>query len=125
MFGLRRSRSIAMRLLTKTADVLRDTINIGARFVALIVLTVYLPALMLAALAILASSAGPAFVERAYRTSQGSVVYLYELRTECSATGRITPAGRMLIQLDIVRLPRLANVLLGQIAAGARVERLG
>ena len=70
------------------------------------------------------TSSGPAFVSKAYKRRNGNVVFLYEFRTECWTTFRETPVGAFLRNADLVRLPRLANVLLGQISAGERVEHL-
>jgi lipopolysaccharide/colanic/teichoic acid biosynthesis glycosyltransferase len=95
-----------------------------SRFLALVVLAIYLPALLAASLLVLATSSGPAFVSKAYKRRDGNVVYLYEFRTECWKTYRETAVCAFLRNADLVRLPRLANVLLGQISAGERVERL-
>ena len=73
---------------------------------------------------VLLTSPGPAFVKRAYRRSrgEGEVVYLYEFRTECWRTWQETPLGYFLRQTDMHRLPRLANVLLGEVTAGERLQ---
>ena len=95
-----------------------------SRLLALVVLAIYLPALLGAALLILFTSQGPAFVSKAYRRRDGNLVYLYEFRTECWTTYRETPIGALLRNADLVRIPRLANVLRGEIGAGERVERV-
>ena len=95
-----------------------------SRSLALIVLAIYLPALLAASLLVLLTSAGPAFVSKAYRRRNGNVIYLFEFRTECWNTYRETSVGLFLRRADLVRLPRLANVLMGQLGAGERVERV-
>jgi lipopolysaccharide/colanic/teichoic acid biosynthesis glycosyltransferase len=98
--------------------------RIVSRVLAVIVLAIYLPSLILCGLLVLMTSPGPAFVKRAYRRSRGEreVVYLYEFRTECWRTWRETPLGFFLRQTDMHRLPRLANVLLGEVTAGERLQ---
>ena len=95
-----------------------------SRLLALLVLAIYFPSLVLCGLLVLLTSPGPAFVKRAYRRSRGAgeVVYLYEFRTECWRTWRETPLGFFLRQTDMHRLPRLANVLLGEVTAGERLQ---
>ena len=80
----------------------------------------------MAALLIALTSPGPIFVKKAYRRGNGSdeVVYLYELRTECWQTWQPTPLGKFLYLCDIHRLPRLVNVLQGDVRVGERVKRL-
>jgi lipopolysaccharide/colanic/teichoic acid biosynthesis glycosyltransferase len=99
-------------------------LQMASRFLALIVLTIYFPCLVLCGLLVLLTSPGPAFVKRAYKRSRGAgeVVYLYEFRTECWRTWRETPLGFFLRQTDMHRLPRLANVLLGEVTAGERLQ---
>src|SRR5581483_5933049 len=96
------------------------------RLLALVALAIYLPALSVAALAVLATSPGPALVKRAYRRGwkRNEIVYLYEFRTECWQTWRETPVGAYLRQAGLYGLPRLVNVLAGDIIAGERIERL-
>ncbi len=98
--------------------------KIVSQLLALVVLAIYLPCLALCGLLVLLTSPGPAFVKRAYRRSRGAgeVVYLYEFRTECWRTWRETPLGFFLRQTDMHRLPRLANVLLGEVHAGERLQ---
>ncbi len=106
------------------AQIVAELFILMSRILALLVLAIYLPALLAASLLVLFTSAGPAFVSKAYRRKNGSVVYLYEFRTECWTTYRETPVGSLLRNADIARLPRLANVLMGQLGAGERVERV-
>src|SRR4051812_47542770 len=106
------------------AQIVADLFILTSRFLALLVLAIYMPALLAASLLVLLTSAGPAFVSKAYRRKNGNVVYLYEFRTECWTTYRETPVGTFLRRADLVRLPRLANVLMGQLGAGERVERI-
>ena len=98
--------------------------KIVSRILAFVVLTVYFPSLLLFGMLVLLTSPGPAFVKRAYRRSrgEGEVVYLYEFRTECWRTWQETPLGYFLRQTDMHRLPRLANVLLGEVTAGERLQ---
>ena len=96
------------------------------RLLALFVLAIYGPAIICAALLVALTSPGPAFVKKAYQRGDGSdeVVYLYELRTECWQTWQPTPMGRFLAMCDVHRLPRLLNVLQGEVNVGERVQRL-
>jgi len=98
--------------------------KIVSQILALVVIAIYLPSLVVCGLLVLLTSPGPAFVKRAYRRSrgEGEVVYLYEFRTECWRTWRETPLGFFLRQTDLHRLPRLANVLLGDVTAGERLQ---
>ena len=97
--------------------------RLGSRLIALMVLIVYCPALLILSTLVLLTSPGPAFVRRAYRRGrgEGEVVYLYEFRTECWRTLRQTPLGAFLRTMDLHRLPRLANVLSGEVSAGERL----
>jgi len=103
---------------------LRTCAKIFSQILALIVIAIYLPSLVVCGLLVLLTSPGPAFVKRAYRRSrgEGEVVYLYEFRTECWRTWRETPLGFFLRLTDLHRLPRLANVLLGDVTAGERLQ---
>jgi len=98
--------------------------KIVSQVLAVVVIAIYLPSLVICGLLVLLTSPGPAFVKRAYRRSrgEGEVVYLYEFRTECWRTWRETPFGFFLRQTDLHRLPRLANVLLGDVTAGERLQ---
>lgn len=99
-------------------------VQVVSRALALFVIAIYLPVLTLCGLLVLMTSPGPAFVKRAYRRKrgEGEVVYLYEFRTECWRTWRETPFGFFLRTTDMHRLPRLANVLLGEVNAGERLQ---
>ena len=96
------------------------------RLLALVALAIYLPLLVVATLTVLATSPGPPFVKRAYRRvrQSGEIVYLYEFRTECWRTWRETPVGVSLRQAGLSGLPRLVNVVAGDILAGERIEPL-
>ena len=98
----------------------------ASRLLAVLMLLVYLPVLAGIGLLILATSAGPPFVKKAYRRrgEDGTMIYLYEFRTECWQTWRETPVGRFLRTTDLYRLPRLANVLTGDLRVGERVVRM-
>ncbi len=92
------------------------------KLVALLILLVYLPALMVIALAVLFTSPGPAFVNRCYRREDGRMVDLWEFRTECWQRWEPTPVGRYLRGANMHRLPSLVNVLRGDIRVGERVR---
>ncbi len=116
---------------TSAAHKMKDIARIGgelfilmSRMLALIVIAIYLPAMLAATMLVLLTSVGPAFVSKGYRRKDGSVIYLYEFRTECWRTYAETPVGAFLRRADLFRLPRLANVLMGQLGAGERVERM-
>lgn len=94
------------------------------RLLAIPVLIIYFPVLVGAGMLVCITSAGPAFVKKAYIRHNGSLVYLYELRTECWRTWEKTPVGAFLHAADLHRLPRLVNVLQGQVGVGERVRRL-
>lgn len=106
------------------AQSLWDAVLYASRLLALVVIAVYLPALIFAGLLVLFTSQGPAFVTKAYKRRDGEVVYLYEFRTECWTTLQETPVGTFLRRADLHRLPRLANVLLGHVGVGERVQRI-
>ncbi len=108
------------------AQSLVSVLSFVPRIFALLVLIIYAPVVVAAGLLVMLTSPGPAFVKKAYRRSKGSqdVVYLYELRTECWRTWQPTSLGRWLLHLDIPRIPRLVNVLQGEINAGERVHRI-
>jgi lipopolysaccharide/colanic/teichoic acid biosynthesis glycosyltransferase len=109
----------------RTTPALGDVVLNGvSRFAALLVLVVYGPVFLLAGL-LVAMSPGPTCVSKAYQRSDGSIVYLYEFRTECWRTYRETEVGWLLRQTGIYCLPRLVHVLLGQISVGERLVRLG
>jgi lipopolysaccharide/colanic/teichoic acid biosynthesis glycosyltransferase len=124
MRGFKEDPTPVARRVHEAAGTARDLIVLMSRLLALVVLAVYFPALLAASLLVLLTSAGPAFVSKAYRRRNGNVVYLYEFRTESWSTYRETPVGSFLRRADLARLPRLANVLLGEIVAGERVERV-
>jgi lipopolysaccharide/colanic/teichoic acid biosynthesis glycosyltransferase len=124
MSGFSKNAPSAGDKVKQVAQVVSEVAILMSRLLALVVLAIYLPALLAASMLVLLTSAGPAFVSKAYRRRDGNVIYLYEFRTECWSTYRETPVGAFLRRADLVRLPRLANVLLGQICAGERVERV-
>ncbi len=124
MSGFSEDKTSAARSVKVAAKTISELVVLMSRFLALVVLAVYLPALLAAAMLVLLTSSGPAFVTKAYRRKSGCVVYLYEFRTECWKTYRETPVGAFLRRTDLVRLPRLANVLMGEIWAAERVERI-
>src|SRR5260221_14715527 len=92
------------RLFKKVAILTGELLCLMSRFAALIVLLLYLPGLFALSLAIILTSSGPAFISKAYRRRCGSVVYLYEFRTECWSTYRETPVGVFLRIMDLARL---------------------
>lgn len=101
-----------------------DALLFISRLAGLAVLAIYAPALATIAALILLTSTGPALVKRAYRRTNGSgdLLYLYEFRTECWKTWQPTVVGCCVKRLDMHRLPRLINVLAGEVLAGERVE---
>ena len=92
------------------------------RLLALIVLIVYMPALTAIALALVLTSAGPAFVSRPYRRPNGERVDLWEFRTECWKRYKPTWIGTILRETSLVRMPALINVLKGDVGVGERVK---
>ncbi len=94
----------------------------AAKILALVVLLIYLPALTLIALAVIATSSGPAFISKRYRRPNGELVDLWEFRTECWQRWKPTPLGIYLRRSNMHRLPALVNVLRGDVAAGERVK---
>jgi putative colanic acid biosynthesis UDP-glucose lipid carrier transferase len=97
-------------------------LKVAARLLALVVLVIYFPALVGLWALILLTSPGPAFVKKAYQRRSGEVVHLYEFRTECWLTWQPTPLGRFMLLADLHRLPRLMNVLTGEVNVGERVQ---
>lgn len=124
MSGFRDNTRSATESAKHFAKTISELAILMSRMLALIVLAIYMPALLAASMLVLLTSAGPAFVTKAYRRRNGNVVYLYEFRTECWTTYRETRVGSFLRRADLVRLPRLANVLMGHLGAGERVERV-
>ncbi len=114
---------------TGTVDTLGQNVSavasLASRALAVAVLAIYLPALIGVAMLVALSSQGPIIIKRGYRRRSGELVYLYEYRTECWRTWEETPVGRLIRRTDLHRLPRLANVVLGEVLAGERVERIG
>lgn len=94
----------------------------AAKIIALVVLVIYLPALVLIALAVVLTSNGPAFVNRCYSRANGETVDLWEFRTECWERWEPTPLGRCLRDTNLHRLPALVNVLRGDVGVGERVK---
>jgi lipopolysaccharide/colanic/teichoic acid biosynthesis glycosyltransferase len=118
--GAYQGRSRITNGIARLAEILR----ILSRLLALLVLMIYLPAMAGVALLVLLTSPGPALVKKAYRRRGGSgeIVYLYEFRTECWRTWQRTTVGSLLQLVDLHRLPRLLNVLQGDLNAGERVQ---
>ena len=94
----------------------------AARILAFILLIIYLPALVIIALAVAMTSAGPPFVNRVYRRSNGGTVDLWEFRTECWRQWEMTRVGQYLRRTNMYRLPSLVNVMRGDIGLGERVK---
>src|SRR5947209_8552692 len=95
---LKRGHAIMERALRATRKVVRWTSLAfkwldAAKILALIVLIIYLPALVLIALAVTMTSSGPAFINRCYRRPNGETVDLWEFRTECWSRWEPTPLG--------------------------------
>jgi lipopolysaccharide/colanic/teichoic acid biosynthesis glycosyltransferase len=99
-----------------------ESLTMLGRLLALVILLIYFPALVCLGLLILITSEGPAFVKKAYRRNCGQVVYLYEFRTECWRTWEPTRLGKLILLVDLHRLPRLMNVLKGDVNVGERVK---
>ena len=116
--GLRReARSISAFIL--------EWLSLASRLLGFLVLVIYLPVLLAIAVAVVATSPGPILVKKAYRrrrAAENELVYLYEFRTECWRTWQQTFCGAFLRQTELHRLPRLLNVLMGDITAGERVQ---
>lgn len=110
----------AMRRALAPAE---EILDLGSRVVALLVLILYFPALLVVGLLVLMSSPGPALIKKAYRRRSGELVYLYEFRTEDWRRLQETWVGRAMRTADVHRLPRLINVLQGEVAVGERVRR--
>jgi len=94
----------------------------AARILAGALLIIYLPALVLIALAVLMTSQGPAFINRVYRRANGGTVDLWEFRTECWRQWETTRIGAYLLKTNLYRLPMLLNVFRGDIAPGEKVR---
>lgn len=120
-----------IRSLQHTSEASRVTVWLGhldslaSRALALIALAVFFPALLGLGVLIAVTSQGPILVEKAYLcVRSGRIVYLYEFRTECRLTWQETQCGAFLRRTGLHGLPRLLNVLLGQIGSGERLQRL-
>ena len=93
-----------------------------ARILAAVLLIMFLPAIIAISLAILATSKGPAIVQKTYRRKNGRMVDLWEFRLECWRQWQPTPLGRYLQRSSVHRLPALLNVLLGDVDMGEKVR---
>ncbi len=84
------------------------------------VFLVYLAPLMLAvAFVIKMDSRGPALLRRDRRLANGDIVELWEFRTTAGITGNATALGAFLRETHLDRLPRLINMLGGDISIQA------
>lgn len=90
----------------------------------MVTLAVYWPMLLMVSLLVAATSCGPIWVRKVYRRRSGEQVTLYEFRTECWRTWQETPTGAFLRGLGLHGLPRMVNVLRGDVLAGERLELL-
>jgi lipopolysaccharide/colanic/teichoic acid biosynthesis glycosyltransferase len=107
------------------------------RILATILFVVTLPLVLLSALAIRLTTAGPAFYAQNRVGLNGTTFQMYKLRTmprgSEATTGpvwsppddpRVTPIGRILRQWHVDELPQLVNVMLGHMSLiGPRPER--
>lgn len=106
---------------------------------SLTVLTLFLPALLMIALAIRASSSGPVLFRQVREGFNGQPINVYKFRTmyvdRCDITGvaqtvsddpRITPIGRFLRRTSLDELPQLINILKGEMSLiGPRPHAFG
>jgi lipopolysaccharide/colanic/teichoic acid biosynthesis glycosyltransferase len=107
---------------TTALNRVKQNVLVMARVFALVVMLIYFPALVGLWALIVLTSPGPALVKKAYRRGSGEVVYLYEFRTECWRTWRPTTLGKFMLLADLHRLPRLMNVLTGEVNVGERIQ---
>lgn len=105
--------------------------------IALVLLIVFSPLILLAALLVVLTSPGPAFYSQCRLGMHGRRFMVYKLRsmvqgaerttgaTWCKINDpRVTPLGRVLRETHIDELPQLVNVVLGQMSlVGPRPER--
>jgi lipopolysaccharide/colanic/teichoic acid biosynthesis glycosyltransferase len=93
-----------------------------ARILAGLLLLLFLPVLLAVSMAVLATSRGPAIVQKTYRRKNGRMVDLWEFRVECWHHWKPTTLGMHLRRSNVYRLPSLLNVLLGHVEMGERVR---
>jgi lipopolysaccharide/colanic/teichoic acid biosynthesis glycosyltransferase len=105
--------------------------------VGLVLFTAVAPLIVLLAVAVKLTSAGPAFYSQTRLGRGGRLYRIYKLRTMChdceKGTGavwaakddpRVTPLGKVLRDTHLDELPQLVNILLGQMGLiGPRPER--
>ena len=112
----------------KSLDVSRVAVSIGNRILAAIFLVYFAPLMLGVALLIRLDSQGPVFLRQSRLGRNGQVYALWEFRTMSgvdggapNATGRgpQSELGAFLCETRLVLLPRLVNMLRGEVSFGS------
>ena len=111
--------------MIRTKEALAGIIGPGAitaRIVGAVLLIFYFPALTIAALLVIATSAGPPFINRAYRNRDGRRIDIWEVRTVCWKDWQTTQVGQFVRESGLYRMPALINIVAGHIGLGEKLE---
>jgi lipopolysaccharide/colanic/teichoic acid biosynthesis glycosyltransferase len=118
-----------MTTLTKSFKISRLAAAIGNRVVALIFLMYFAPVMLAVAFLIKLDSHGPVFRKQSRRCANGELIGLLEFRTIVGESTEFngvtgyranqTELGAFLCQSRLELLPRLVNMLRGEVSFGA------
>jgi exopolysaccharide biosynthesis polyprenyl glycosylphosphotransferase len=122
------------RGMTYEQAVVKRALDLVASAVGMVLLS---PILILTAILVKTTSAGPVFYKQTRVTKDGREFTLYKFRSmvkdaekdgkpvlSCSNDARVTPVGRIIRRLRIDELPQLYNILIGDMSlVGPRPER--
>ena len=117
-----------MTTQTKSLDVSRLAGAVGNRVLAAIFLVYFAPVMLAVALLIKFDSHGPVFTRHTRRNANGELLALWEFRTcmadgtnllNTSGYGSQTELGAFLCETRLDLLPRLVNMLRGEVSFGS------
>lgn len=117
-----------MTTQTKSLDISRLAGAVGNRVLAAIFLIYFAPVMLAVALLIKFDSHGPVFLRQTRRAANGEMQALWEFRTclsggsdllQANSYGEQTVLGAFLCETRLDLLPRLVNMLRGEVSFGA------
>lgn len=118
-----------MTTQTKSLEVSRFAVAAGNRILAAVVLVYFAPLMLAVALLIKMDSRGPVLQRQIRRGLNGETVSFWEFRTWAEADGSVstsfghraktTELGSFLRETRLDLLPRLVNMLCGEVSFGA------
>lgn len=117
-----------MTTQTKSLDISRFACAVGNRVLAAIFLVYFAPVMLAVALLIKFDSHGPVFARRTRRGANGEILALWEFRTyvadgpnllNVGRQGPQTVLGAFLRETRLDLLPRLVNMLRGEVSFGS------